>query len=107
MSTYVIVEASVRDKAARDRYSSQVGLAKFLPSDRGKCFLASPHSRTAWWFGFWTRQRLSPGIILPTIKLYSSFATRPLTAVLESSAHDWRRSTGTLVAITTTANSRL
>ncbi|MEH2480097.1 uncharacterized protein (DUF1330 family) [Nitrobacteraceae bacterium AZCC 2146] len=31
MSAYVIVEASVRDKAARDRYSSQVGptLRKF------------------------------------------------------------------------------
>jgi hypothetical protein len=31
MSAYVIVEASVRDKAARERYSSQVGpiLRKF------------------------------------------------------------------------------
>jgi hypothetical protein len=75
MSAYVIVEASVRDEAARERCSSQVGpvlransMAKFLPWDPGYRFLANPHSRTAWSFDFRIRRRFSPGITLPTIK---------------------------------------
>lgn len=62
MSAYLIIEASVRDKAARERYSSQAGpiLRKFygevLAVGPGYRSLANPQSRTAWSSCFRTRQ---------------------------------------------------